>query len=217
MLALAAAGAPRISSVLSTVHRPMSKSIRILPVSRQAMLHRLPDILDIYALVHGLNAQAIAERKAIMQRHFQRRGYRGFIATDGERLVGFTYGYTGDPGQYWYDRVWAAMTPAQRKEWMEPEHFEFVELAVHPEYQQQGIGGTLHDLLLEERPEPVALLTVRADNRPALSLYQKRGWIVVLDDFRFAPNTARYFVMGKRLSSPDVRQNERGDQWHINS
>ena len=179
----------------------MSEMVQILEVSREEILRWLPAILDIYALVHGLDAQEIAERAEIMRRHFGRRGYRGFIALDAGRLIGFTYGYTGDPGQYWYDKVWAAMTPAQRMAWMEPEHFEFVELAVHPQWQRRGIGGRLHDLLLEGRPEPTALLTVRADNAPALHLYRKRGWQVVLDDFRFVPNGVPYLVMGKRLFS----------------
>ena len=173
--------------------------VEIREALREEMERRLPEILVIYAIVHGLSERAIRERDEIMRRHFRRRGYRGFIAVDGDRLVGFSYGYTGDPGQYWYDKVWAAMTPEQRKEWMEPEHYEFVELAVHPEYQRRGIGGRLHDLLLKERPEPVALLTVRADNEPAISLYRKRGWVVVLDDFRFSPDGVRFFVMGKRL------------------
>ena len=178
----------------------MNNMVAIQEVSREEILRWLPAMLDIYALVHGLHARAIAEREEIMRRHFGRRGYQGFIAVDGNRLAGFSYGYTGDPGQYWYDKVWAAMTPEQRAEWLEPEHFEFVELAVHPHYQRRGIGLKLHDLLLENRPEPVALLTVRADNAPALALYRKRGWMVVLDDFHFAPGGARYLVMGKPLA-----------------
>ncbi len=177
----------------------MDRNVRIVEVSPDKMIERLSEILEIYSIVHGLGERAIKERDEIMRRHFRRRGFRGFIAIDGDRLVGFSYGYTGEPGQYWYDRVWAAMNPEQRRRWMEPEHFEFVELAVHPEYQRRGIGGRLHDLLLEDRPEPVALLTVRADNESAISLYRKRGWVVVLDDFRFSPDGVRFFVMGKIL------------------
>ncbi len=179
----------------------MNKMVDILEVSREEILQWLPAILNIYAQVHGLNAQGIAAREEIMRRHFGRRGYQGFVALNTGRLVGFVYGYTGDPGQYWYDKVWAAMTPQQRAKWLEPEHFEFVELAVHPEWQGQGIGSRLHDLLLAGRPESVALLTVRADNAPALHLYRNRGWEVVLDDFRFAPEGEQYLVMGKQLPS----------------
>ncbi len=186
----------------------MSEMVKILDVSREEILRWLPAILDIYAQVHGLDAQARAAREEIMRRHFGRRGYRGLIALDRGRLVGFAYGYTGDPGQYWYDKVWAAMTPQQRAQWLEPEHFEFVELAVHPQWQGQGIGGRLHDLLLEGRPELVALLTVRADNAPALHLYRSRGWEVVLDDFHFAPGGEQYLVMGKWLADA-----ERGGFW----
>lgn len=183
----------------------MSKPVEIIQASREAILSWLPAILDIYAQVHQLDAQAVAMREEIMRRHFHRRGYEGLVAVQDQRLVGFAYGYTGDPGQYWYDKVWAAMTPQQRSEWMEPEHFEFVELAVHPQGQRQGIGAQLHDRLLANRPESVALLTVRADNQPALSLYCKRGWQVVLDDFHFDPAGVRFFVMGKRLASEPIK------------
>ena len=72
--------------------------VEIREASREEMEGRLPEILEIYAVVHGLSERAIKERREIMRRHFGRRGYRGFIAVDGKRLVGFSYGYTGDPG-----------------------------------------------------------------------------------------------------------------------
>ena len=151
--------------------------------------------------MHGLDARLIAVREEIMRRHFSRWGYRGLIAVAADRLVGFAYDYTGGPGQYWYDKVWAAMTLQQRAKWLAPEHFEFVELAVHPTWQRRGNGSRLHDLLLQGRPEPVAVLTMRADNEVALRLYRKRGWEVVLDNFRFVDGGAPYLVMGKRLCS----------------
>ena len=168
-------------------------------VSHSEIQDWLPAILDLYGRVHGLDAAALAAREEIMLRHFARRGYRGLIAAAGDALVGFAYGYTGDPGQYWYDKVHAAMPPALRRAWLEREHFEFVELAVEPGWQRRGIGGRLHDELLRDRPEPVALLTVRADNTPAQRLYLGRGWQVLLDAFTFAPGAAPYWVMGRRL------------------
>ncbi len=54
----------------------MSEMVKILDVSRTDMLQWLPAILDIYAQVHSLDAQAIAERVEIMRRHFGRRGYQ---------------------------------------------------------------------------------------------------------------------------------------------
>ena len=53
-------------------------------------------------------------------------------------LVGFGYGYTGALGQWWSDNVARALTAAQRAEWLDPPHFEIVELHVRPAYQRAG-------------------------------------------------------------------------------
>jgi predicted GNAT superfamily acetyltransferase len=47
----------------------------------------------------------------IFPRHAARNGFRMITAHEGDRLVGLAYGYVGGPGEWWHDRVSAAMTP----------------------------------------------------------------------------------------------------------
>jgi len=172
--------------------------VRIQKATPDAFAQWLPEVIRLYAAEYRLSSEAAREREAIMRRHLGRRRFAAYLALEGEELAGFAYGYAGGPGEYWYELVYQAMPPAMRAEWL-AEHFEFVELLVAPAYRGRGLGGELHDRLLEGRPEPVALLTVRAENAPALGLYRKRGWQVLLDDFRFSPGGERFYVMGKRL------------------
>ncbi len=175
--------------------------MRIVEATPRMMEEHLPAILRIYARAHGLTPSMVERRREIMLRHFYRRGFGGFLALDGETLSGFAYGYTGEPGQYWYELVHAVMEPEMRREWLEREHFEFVELAVDEGYRRMGLGGKLHDALLDSRKEPVALLTVRMDNVPALNLYFGKGWKVLVKNFRFSTGGPPFYVMGKVLGA----------------
>ena len=65
------------------------------------------------------------------------------------------------------------------EEWLD-RHFEFVELAVDPIHQRRGIGGALHDALLQSLPHDRALLSTWQEERPARSLYLSRGWRIVV-------------------------------------
>jgi len=57
-----------------------------------------------------------------------------------------------------------------------------------------GPGEYWYDLVHEAMPP-----AMRAENAPALGLYRRRGWRVLLDDIRFSPGGERFLVMGKRL------------------
>lgn len=134
----------------------------------------------------------------IFTRHAGRRGFRAVTASEGGRLLGLAYGYLGGPGQWWHDRVSAAMTRKQRALWLVPGHFELAELMVSPRARRRGLGGALHDAVLEGLESPTALLSTQPDNEAALALYHGRGWEVVVDEIDLsAPQ--RYLVMGKQL------------------
>jgi ribosomal protein S18 acetylase RimI-like enzyme len=137
----------------------------------------------------------------ILPRHVERRGFRFLAArTEDGALAGFAYGYQGGSGEWWHDRVSAAMTPDQRRQWLGPGHFEFVELQVAPEFEGQGIGGRLHDALLADAGGSTSVLSTQSSNERALGFYARRGWQTLIDDIRFGEGYPPFVVLGKRLA-----------------
>jgi len=135
-----------------------------------------------------------------LPRHAERAAFRFFVALDGDAVAaGFAYGYTGGSGQWWTDRVAAAMDRGLRARWLEPPHFEVVELHVRPEDQRHGLGTLLLGRLLEGVPHSQALLSTQVDNRKARSFYERLGWEVVVPELSFGPGYAAFCVYGKRL------------------
>lgn len=107
-------------------------------------------------------------------RHRSRDGYRLITARDADRIVGFAWGYTGGAGQHWTDLV-ARRLGSAADGWLGG-HFEFVELAVIPASRGRGIGGLLHDALLDGLPHDRALLSTTTQESAATGLYRSRGW-----------------------------------------
>lgn len=155
---------------------------------------------DIFAaaLGYGQFEPRVLSFPTITRQHAERVGFRAFGAFDTGRLVGFAHGYAGAPGQWWHDAVAARLDPEQRRRWL-GDTFELVELHVRPECQGQGTGGRLHDLVLTGLPQRTAVLSTRRGETPAMALYRKRGWQVVIDEMLFAGNPAPFRILGKEL------------------
>ena len=64
--------------------------------------------------------------------HVQRDDFVFLVAREGDELAGFGYGYTGAYKQWWTEHVARALSAAQREQWLDPPHFEIVELHVRP-------------------------------------------------------------------------------------
>jgi hypothetical protein len=108
----------------------------------------LDDLVGVYreafAAPPYYEDEASAERfRESVVEHASREGFRCVVAND-DKLVGFAYGYAGWAGSWWYERVSDALSEQQVGRWLE-DYFELVELAVLPDRQGEGIGGTLHD------------------------------------------------------------------------
>ena len=135
---------------------------------------------------------------AIVLRHLERPDFRAFGALADGRLVGFSEGYSGAPGQWWHDVVAAHLPPEARRRWLDGS-FELVELHVHPDFQGHGLGGRLHDLVLEGLPNATAVLSTRRAETPAMALYRGRGWTVILDELLFPGNPTPFRILGLDL------------------
>jgi ribosomal protein S18 acetylase RimI-like enzyme len=148
----------------------------------------------------ALGAGALSDEwaKERLPRHAARGGFV-FLAARGEgAVVAFGYGYTGEHGQWWTDHVARALTPAQREQWLDPPHFEIVELHVRPSYQRGGIGSRLLAQLLSRQPHDRALLSTQRSSRKARGFYAKNSW-QELAEVDFGAGYPPYLVLGKRL------------------
>jgi ribosomal protein S18 acetylase RimI-like enzyme len=134
----------------------------------------------------------------ILPRHVVREGFRFLGAFAGGRLVGFVYGYRGGAGQWWHDRVATALGPNGTERWLAPGHFEFTELHVRSELHRRGIGGRLHDALIDDVDAPTAVLSTQTDNEPAIALYAGRGWQVIVPYLDFGSGRP-FLIMGLDL------------------
>ena len=171
---------------------------RIEPVDPFA---ELDTVFAIYCA--ALNAattgrQATAWREEVLPRHAARNDFDFLGAREGADLVGFTYGYTGARGQWWTDLVAGAMDDATRTTWLDPPHFEVVELHVRPDRQRRGIGTRLLDVLLAGQPHDRALLTADPAGASALPFYERHGW-EPLADVELLPGAGTRVVLGRRV------------------
>jgi ribosomal protein S18 acetylase RimI-like enzyme len=105
---------------------------------------------------------------AAMERHSLLDGFRCLIAQEhsGGPILGFGYGFTGQPGLWWRDVVAREMTSAQIGFWL-TDYFELTELAVLSRARGRGIGSLLHDTLLAGLPRRRAMSSTGARPRHA--------------------------------------------------
>ncbi len=161
------------------------------------------DLGNIYRAVFALppysegplQAEVFVENVKVWR---ERVGFACVVARSEAQIVGFALGWRSEPGQWWHDTVGAALTADAYGRWLD-DCFEFVELALLPEWQGQGIGGQLHDALLAQAVERTAVLsTLNAETR-ALQLYRRRGWEPILVDYVYPGSDERTLIMGKVL------------------
>jgi ribosomal protein S18 acetylase RimI-like enzyme len=102
----------------------------------------------------------------------------GFVlaeARHGGYLVGYAFGMPLRPSTSW----WRNLTTPLPDE-VTVEHpgrtFALIELVVRASWRRQRIAETLHDLILENRPEERATLTVSPTATPAQQAFRKWGY-----------------------------------------
>ncbi|WP_100013176.1 GNAT family N-acetyltransferase [Lentibacillus sediminis] len=135
-----------------------------------------------------------------INKHTNYEGFRGFQARDEEgNIIGFTYGYTSLPEQFYRQKIAEQLSEAEIKIWLSS-CFEFVELAVDATYKRLGIGSKLHDVLLEEVDHNTSILTTNVENSPAVNLYQKKGWKVIKSHAPVISEDSLQVIMVKEIN-----------------
>ena len=110
--------------------------------------------------------------------HATREAFRLVLVREAGAVRGFGYGYTGEHGMWWTERL-KETAPADSRPLLDAwlgGHFEVVLLGVDPAAQGRGFGRSLMEGLLLDQPHERALLSTYAADRPAPRLYARLGW-----------------------------------------
>ena len=182
---------------------------------------RLDEALCVFADAIGFPRQhaRVTGLGETLRRHVLRAGFAAFGAFErgpgGEvspglaqapdtaaPLVGFSYGYTSQPGLWWREQIVPALSPEQRDYWL-ANAFELAELHVHPSAQGQRLGSALHDRLMDTArvaTHRTALLSVMHRSERARRLFTRRGWQTLVPELRFSTDPATPFsILGLEL------------------
>ena len=153
----------------------MSEDVTYGDATGPEWLDVLDEVTDLYiaVCVDLGETTGIFTRESFVERTTRQAGRDGFSAVwarCGGTLVGFAFGLRFPPGGWWAGN--AAPPPA---EILDGPKFAVIELNVAGAWRGRGIGRTLHDRLLANRPEPYAVLTT-TPGRPAREMYARWGW-----------------------------------------
>ena len=185
---------------------------RLVALSSVELADHLGEALDVYVSAMGYPPGTARQRRNLWLEHTRRSGWRSVGWMDpGGHLIGIAYGYSGGPGQWWFEEVrrglaarGAARDPAQ-PDWLH-DYFELTELHVRPDAQGSRLGeGMLRALLAGVGHRMVLLSTPeyapRAPGR-AWRLYRRLGFEDVLRDHRFTGDSRPFAVLGRTLPLP---------------
>ncbi|GGM20718.1 hypothetical protein GCM10010129_76280 [Streptomyces fumigatiscleroticus] len=119
-------------------------------------------------------------------------GFACVVAFDGEDPTGFAYGAPLPPGREWW-----------RATGYEPDNghaatFAVSEVMVRPRWRKQGIAEQLHQALLKDRTEDLAVLLVDVTHPKVQELYKSWNYTEVGEQQPFA-DSPLYAVMVKTL------------------
>lgn len=174
----------------------------LIPLDSTSLESRRDAIAAVYGAAFGVDQEDSDQfMTKALDRHLAFPGFRGLVAENQAGvMLGFVYGYLSEAGQWWHELVRPALTAASCAGWLD-DAFEFVELAVHPDFQGRGIGSRLHDALLLDAPGSRALLSTLTGETPATRLYRSRGWVPLVSDFRYVPGGEDVLLMGLDLAA----------------
>jgi ribosomal protein S18 acetylase RimI-like enzyme len=178
---------------------------QLVTLSPGDLADRLSEALQVYVSAMGYPPSTARQRRALWLDHVHRPGWRavGWIE-DGGALIGVAYGYSGGPGQWWFEEVRRGLrgAPAEAQAWMR-DYFELTELHVRPDAQGSGLGeGLLRTLLGGVEQSKVLLSTPEYGPRSpgrAWRLYRRTGFQDVLREHRFTGDSRPFAVLGRAL------------------
>jgi hypothetical protein len=168
----------------------------------QALAH-LEELRDLYLDVYAdppyewgsEHADLFAER---FKGQASADGFALVEARNGNELVGIAFGVTLQPTTPWWQNLLEPLPETVTTE-RPGRTFAVVELLVKKARRRQHLARDMHDLLLSDRPEERATLTVLPAATPAQRAYAKWGWHRVARKRNPLPGSPVFDVMVKEL------------------
>lgn len=178
---------------------PTAASPRVITWSGKEFARNVNDAMRIYATAMGYPKHAADQRAVTARRHADNHGFasRAAVLPDGT-LVGFGYGYTTTPGQWWHDLVKRALGKELARQWL-VDAFELSELHVLPEYQGLGTGRDLLVELAAGIPHSAMVLSTPDSDTRAFRLYRSAGFVDLRRHYLFPGDARPFAVLGARL------------------
>src|SRR5712692_2442783 len=131
------------------------------------------------------------------------RAQPGFALIEGRQkadLVGLCFGVTLQPSTPWWQHLLAPL-PADVTTEHPGRTLAVVELLVRAPWRRRHIARAMHDMLLRDRPEQRATLTVLPAAQPAQQAYAKWGWRTVAQKRNPLPSSPVFDVLIKELKA----------------
>jgi ribosomal protein S18 acetylase RimI-like enzyme len=184
---------------MRSAERPPTTGARIEVWSGRQFAARIDDAMGIYVRAMQYAQHTGVQRAVSARKHVSHPGFacRAAVLDEGT-LVGFGYGYTTKPGQWWHDLVRNALSEEDARDWL-ADAFELSELHVLPEYQGIGIGRRLLASLADGIPHAAMLLSTPDHDTRAFRLYRDVGFVDLARRYLFPGDIRPFAVLGARL------------------
>jgi ribosomal protein S18 acetylase RimI-like enzyme len=190
---------------MRSAERPPLTGARIEQWSAEQFAERVDEAMQIYVAAMNYVEQTGRQRAVSARKHVRHEGFACRAALlDDDTLVGFGYGYTTRPGQWWHDLVRRALPDELGREWLQ-DAFELSELHVLPVYHGGGIGRRLLTSLAGGIPHSIMLLSTPDTDTRAFRLYRSTGFVDLARNYLFPGDSRPFAVLGARLPLHDGR------------
>ena len=178
-------------------------SVAYRRVGGDEVAERMDELADVFREVfqappYEYDEEHVRLFRDSLEDHRTVDGFALVEARDDKQLVGFSLGIPLKTTRQWWFDMATDVDPELMEEYA-GRTFAVIELLVLPQWQGQGVAGRLHDLLLQDRPEQRATLTVEPDADVAQSFYAKRGWRKVARKYNPLPDNPLFDVLLKDL------------------
>jgi len=160
---------------------------------------RIDEAMQIYVEAMNYPHYTGTQRAVTAKRHTNNEGFacRAVVDAD-DNLIGFAYGYTTKPGQWWHDLVRRSMTAEMADDWL-TDAFELSELHVLPDFHGCGYGYRLITQLAQDLPHRAMLLSTPDADTPAFRLYRGLGFVDLARHYLFPGDARPFAVLGVAL------------------